>query len=147
MRMAEAKVVFWVTPVSPQRVRPIIGQRKVFGLGPNSPGRSTIKPNDEICFYATGLGIIGYATVASPPTLRPNVISPIFPIVFDLKGVVLFENNPRILDYRTRNELDALAPWKGRKGSPWGRFVRTMHRISEHDFELLTGHLHEEGPS
>ena len=138
MNMSESEITFWVTPIAPQRVKSVVAERKVFGLGPNSPGRSSIKPEDKICFYATGLGIIGYATVASPPISRPSVISPVFPIVFDLKDIVLFQNKPKALGAAVRNELDALAPWRGSKGSAWGRFVRTMHRISEHDFKLLT---------
>ena len=145
MSMSESEITFWVTPVAPQRVKALIAERKVFGIGPNSPGRSSIKPEDKICFYATGLGIVGYATVASSPASRPDVISPIFPIVFDLKDVVLFQDNPKVLGDVIRNELDALAPWKGSRGTAWGRFVRALHRISEHDFKLLTGQPNEEG--
>jgi hypothetical protein len=147
MNMGGSEIAFWVTPVSPQRVKSLIADCKVFGIGPNSPGRSSIKPEDKICFYSTGLGIVGYATVASSPASRPGVISPIFPIVFDLKDIVLFQDNPKVLGAVIRNQLDAFGPWKGSQGTAWGRFVRALHRISEHDFRLLTGQSNEKDPS
>jgi hypothetical protein len=136
-------VTYWITPVSGDEIKPgeetiktLVAEKKIFGLGPRTPGRVTLKPNDWVCFYVTGKGVVAHARAASRPEKHPELVSVFYPFAFHLDSISTYLSNPIAIDTRKRVELDAFKEAKS-KGS-WGWFVTTTHRISKHDFELLT---------
>jgi hypothetical protein len=130
-------LAFWITPISEERFKSLVVKRKIFGVGPSSPGRSGMRAGDRICFYVSGKGITGDATIETSPHFEPKAISPIFPITFKLKDVNVFPETPKILDAATVNKLEA-SKHRNPSSRNWGLFVRTLHRVSRHDFEVLT---------
>ena len=39
----------------------LVGEAHVYAFGDKTPGRKRLKPQDWICFYANGIGVIGHA--------------------------------------------------------------------------------------
>lgn len=145
----ESAPEFWLTPVASDDeaaaedvIRTLVGQHAIYAYGERTPGRQRLKPGDRLCFYASGTGIVGHATVASVPAKQqhPNVRHPErYPWVFHLKNAALYLDNPVILHPDLRIKLDAFSGKDPRKG--WSWLVQATRRISMHDYDLLTRHI------
>lgn len=137
--------VYLLTPVSDDEeltAEAIIRQLLDSGyyvFGERTAGRNDLKPGDRICFYQSGVGVVAEAEVASLPE-RKNV--PVarhpdkYPWSFQVTNVRYFFEQPVILDAQLRAQLDA---FKGRDPEgPWAWFVQGTHKVSDHDFVVLT---------
>ena len=142
---AEA-TTYWLTPVRSTEqetaeacVEKLVGKEHIYAFGEKTPGRKGIKPNDWICFYASGKGVVAHARVTSSPKKEPHskVTNPErYPWTFSLDKARLYLSNPVVLDAAARNQLDA---FKSRDpNNPWSWFVQATHPITKKDFGLLT---------
>lgn len=136
----------WLAPVKDHEretalecIEWLVGKHQMYAFGEGTPGRKRLKTGDRICFYASGLGVVAHAEVASAPENKPDRrvrYSSEFPFTFKLKNGKLYLDQPVLLDAARRTRLDAM---KGREpGRPWAWFVQTTHKLTEHDFEELT---------
>ncbi|MFQ5872988.1 MAG: type I restriction enzyme HsdR N-terminal domain-containing protein [Dehalococcoidia bacterium] len=117
--------------------------RGFWGLHGSTAHRTSVRPGDRCCFYATGVGIVATAEVTGWansevhhdewPDLNPwerGVYKLPMSNITWLRGPVLIN-----VDMRAR--LDAF-----RGKSPlklWSWFVQTTRKLTEHDFRLLSG--------
>jgi hypothetical protein len=144
----ESEVVFWLTPVKSDEeqtaeevIQTLVGQEQIYAFGERTPGRRHLKPEDWICFYATGKGVVAHANVLTRPEKKPHrkVRHPeIYPWVFSLENAKLYLNEPIVIDSTARNQLDAFRDRDPNKS--WAWFVQATRRISQHDFEILIRH-------
>jgi hypothetical protein len=138
--------VFWITPVKDHEnetalecVENLVGKVHIYAFGERTPGRKRLKLGDWICFYANTIGVVGHARVASAPERKPHpkVIDPeSYPYTFRLESPKLYIDNPVILDAARRTQLDAFQSRDPER--PWAWYVQGTHKITKHDFELLT---------
>ena len=143
-----ASTAYWMTPVADDEYRTaeeaieeLVGKSLIYAFGVRTPGRSKLKPDDWICFYAAGNGVVAHAQVASMAEKRMHktIMHPLdYPWIFDLKNPILYLDNPVIIDSDTRARLDAFRGRDPNKG--WAWFVQTTRQISENDFKVLTRH-------
>ena len=133
------QAIIFDSTIAENVVKTLVGEEKIYAFGERTPGRKNLKPDDWICFYATGKGTIGHAKVISIPEkkVHPKVRDPEkYPWVFKVDSVNLYTKEPKILDADLRSKLDS---FKGRDPSiPWGWFVQSTRKISMNDFHLLT---------
>lgn len=137
---------YWITPLKESGglsvetiIRRLVMENNVYAFGYKAHGRKSLKVGDWICFYAAKKGVIGHARVVSPPKElfhnwlpRPER----FPWVFSLEQVRIYIDNPLKLNRSIREQLEAFT---GREDEiNFGWFVRSTHRISKHDFDILT---------
>jgi len=137
---------YWLTPVkgdeertAEEEIKILVGEEKIYAFGERTPGRRYIKPDDWICFYAAGNGVVAHAKVASTPERKrhPKIRHPDkYPWVFHLKDVRLYLDNPVIINAELRGKLDAFQGKNPDQG--WAWFVQATRRITRRDFELLT---------
>ena len=115
-----------------------------WGFGESTPGRKTLRAGDWVCFYAAErAGILAYARMAA--SVDALVTAEEWPEAFPPDGPVyklpLSEINwlpiPVKLDASTRAGLDAFAG--SSPGKQWGFFVQTTRRLTQGDFDRLTG--------
>ncbi len=143
---AAGDVAYWLTPVrsddkgtAEDVIRTLVGQDKLYAFGERTPGRRHLKVGDRICFYATGVGVVAHAEVASAPERKshPRLRHPErYPWLFRLDKVKLYLDKPTVIDVSTRASLDA---FRGRDPNrPWAWFVQATRKVSEHDFVGLT---------
>jgi len=138
--------VFWLTPVkdhetetSIECVENLVGKTRIYAFSERTPGRKHVKPGDWICFYATSIGVVAHARVASAPEHKPHpkVVDPDgYPYTFKLESSKLYPSEPVILDGARRVQLDAFRS-RDPEG-PWAWYVQGTHKITKHDFEMLT---------
>lgn len=98
-----------------------------------------MKPSDWMCFYASGKGVVGYCQIKSAPLLKPHpkVHPPErYPYTFDVENVKLFLEKPVVINSDLRSKLDAFKGLDPQR--PWGFFVVSSHRITKHDFMIIT---------
>jgi hypothetical protein len=120
-------------------IKSLVGKESIYAFGERTPCRKDLKPGDWICFYATTVGVVAHAKVASLPErkLHPSVSEPEdYPWVFRLSDVKLYTETPIVVDAQLRSKLDAFknrAPDKH-----WAWFVQATRWITEHDFRILT---------
>ena len=142
-----ANPVCWLTPVRSDEegtavdtILRLVGQKGIYAFGDKTPGRKRMKPGDAICFYATGFGVVGHARLASKPERTPNesVRHPQqYPWTVSLIDQKLYTDNPVVIDATLRLQLES---FRGRpEKKDWAWFVQTTHKLSQHDFEILTG--------
>ena len=139
---------YWIFPVksigdmtTEEIVRTLVETEKVFAFGPRSFGRRRLRSGDWMCFYASRKGVIAHAQVASEPIQNPlsKVLDPLsYPWTFSVKKVVLYPEKPVPLNPDTRSRLDAFKNRNPDTAKWWNWFVKTPHKISEHDFKVLT---------
>jgi hypothetical protein len=119
-------------------IKNLVGEKHSYAFGDRTPYRKDLQPGDWICFYATTVGIVAHAKVASRPEKKqhPSVHHPEdYPWVFSLNNVEIYTENPIIVDAQLRSRLDA---FEGRTpGKHWAWFVQATRRITEHDFLIL----------
>jgi len=143
----EAENIFWLTPVRADDeesaetvIQTLVGEVGIYAFGDKTPGRRHIKPDDWICFYATGKGIVAHAKVTSRPD-RNQTHDKVrhadkYPWVFTVENAVFYFDQPVAVDELMRSQLDA---FQGRDTmAPWAWFVQATRKVSAHDFELLT---------
>lgn len=111
-------------------------------FGNSTPGRKQLKPGDRICFYESGVGVVAVAEVTSSPEQKPDAIIGLvknldrFPWAFRVKNPRFFFDDPVPVDLELRAQLDAFAGRDLQKS--WAWFVQGTHRVTAHDFALLT---------
>lgn len=141
MEKSNSNQSYWITPVGGDEinsgediVKSSLTVKGFYGLGKRTPGRKGMKTGDWLCFYVTGKGVVAHARLAVAPMFEPG-LSPLYPFVLHLEKAQLYLQKPKSLELRTRARLDA---FRSRSLKDWGWFVTTTHRLSKHDFELLT---------
>lgn len=144
--ISEDEVTYWLTPVAANEkfsasecIKLLVGEENIYAFGDKTPGRKSIKSGDNICFYASGKGIVAHALVKSKPekSAHPKIFnSDKYPWVFELEKPCLYLDNPVVLDEELRNKLNAFL---GRgDNSTWSWFVQVTRKISANDFVVLT---------
>jgi len=70
---------YWISPVKDTDTEPalecvqtLVGKHRIYAYGDRTPGRKSLKPGDWICFYASGIGVVAHAEVASYPEHKPS---------------------------------------------------------------------------
>ncbi len=143
----EGEAAYWMTPVASDEkqaaedvIKTLVGQQKIYAFGERTPGRKHLKAGDYICFYATGIGVVGHAKVTSAPEKKPHpsVRHPErYPWVFRLDNAKLYLEKPTIIDAELRTRLDA---FRGRDpNKSWAWFVQATRSVTENDFKILVG--------
>ncbi|MBU1067139.1 EVE domain-containing protein [Patescibacteria group bacterium] len=143
----EPPLNYWLTPVRSDKersaedvIKTLVSEAGIYAFGEGTPGRKQLKPDDWICFYATGgKGVIGHAKVVSRPEKNPHPMvneSEKYPWTFRVDEATLYFDKPIKIDVEMRKKLDA---FKNKEpGKYWGLFLIATRKISEHDFKLLT---------
>ena len=117
----------------------LVGNEKIYAFSEKAPSRKQIKPGDRICFYATTKGVVAHAKVATSSEKKPHPSvrhSEMYPWVFRTDAAKLYLNEPVVIDSDLRSRLDAFKDKDPSKS--WAWFVQTTHKITKHDFDLLT---------
>lgn len=152
---------YWLTPVKTSdlgtaeaSIKILVGREHVFFFGEKTPGRKSLRSGDQICFYATEKGVVADAKVVSVPEKALGLTDRMerthgssarelvrkmnarFPLAFRLNEVRVYTSNPIVIDVELRAKLEAFVGRDPSRG--WSWFVVATHRISRHDFELLT---------
>lgn len=131
---------YWIVSIKKDIAIDVINELLIkenkFGLGNKTGGNVSVKPNDNICFYISGKGIVGYAKVNS--FVKKGKIEGFesYPNIFSIKDLNIFKD-PIDLDEDLRRKLDA---FKNTSLKNWGWFVTNCHTVTEHDFKFL---IHE----
>jgi hypothetical protein len=138
---------FWIIPVNSTSaqtaktiIKNLVGERNAYAFGWRSTGRKLLKAGDWVCFYMAKKGVVGQARVISPPTETVHDWTPYperYPWVFTLENVQLYFDQPIRLDITTRKKLEAFKDRDNETNFGW--FVRSAHRVSQHDYNVLTG--------
>jgi len=144
--VSEDEVTYWLTPVAgneersaSEQIKFLVGEEQIYAFGDKTPGRKSIKFGDNICFYASGKGIVAHALVKTKPEKlnHPKIFnSDRYPWVFELEKPCLYLDNPVVLDENLRNKLDTFLGRSDR--STWSWFVQVTRKISANDFLVLT---------
>jgi hypothetical protein len=140
----EAK--YWLAPVAggdgrtpKEVVSLLVGKRHVWAFGDKQSARRMVKTGDWICFYASAVGVVGHARVASDPEYKKDkrLWDPdTYCWPFEIAEPRLYLNNPVVIDVTLRRQLDA---FKGKNlEAPWGWFVVTTSKLTVDDFRRLT---------
>ncbi|MCD6451283.1 MAG: EVE domain-containing protein [Acidobacteria bacterium] len=145
-KKTKKEIEYWLAPVRGDKkrtaeeiIKDLIGEGKVHAIGERTPGRKHLKAGDLICFYASGIGVVAHAKIASTPERKthPKIKHPEqYPWVFQLKDVKLYFDNPVVIDTAMRISLEAFRGIDPNKA--WGWFVTSIRKLSENDFKLLT---------
>ena len=113
----------------------------MWGLGQRTGYRKSFKPGDRLCFYAVRIGVVVECRVASPAYALEPSKSPkphlAVPYGIQLEDVRWFDDEPVQLATEVRAELTAFQGRDLTKG--WAWFVQGTSKLTEEDFELLTG--------
>ncbi|MFC1874670.1 EVE domain-containing protein [Chloroflexota bacterium] len=138
---------YWITPVKSDEdqtaekvISSLVGVNKIYAIGERTPGRRIMKTGDHICFYATTKGIVAHATLDSKPEKNehPEIKdNEKYNWIFRLSDTKLYLDKPIIIDANLRNQLDEFHDRDPNKG--WSWFVQSTRRVTEHDFNILTG--------
>jgi len=139
-------VAYWLTPVrsvkqtAKEVIQMLVGQEQLFAFGEHVKGRMHLKQGDQICFYASGIGVVAHAEVASGPERKSNLpLAPLlerYPWVIRLDKVSLYLEEPIAIDSVTRSYLEA---FQGRNpNANWAWLVQSTRKLTQHDFRLLT---------
>jgi hypothetical protein len=112
-------------------------------FGEHTGGRKDIKPEDKICFYLKGHGVVAEATVLSraespvPDPLRKHSYGK-YGWAFRVGMPRYFFRNAIKIDPEMRGKLDAFGGRDLSNAKSWVWFVQGTHKITENDFTLLT---------
>lgn len=120
-------------------IRRLVGNEHYYAFSQRAAGRKHMKPGDRIAFYATANGVVAHATLSSAPERRPRPDGSTdeeYPWVFSLTDAQLYLENPVVIDAALRANLDQ---FRGRDPDRnWAYFVQATHKVSPHDFNILT---------
>jgi len=146
MCAVEPSPSYWITPVRSKKqksaeelIRTLVGEEQIYALGQTTPRTHDLQPSDWICFYATRNGIVAHAKLLSSAQriTHPKVPdADKYPWLVHLEKTRLYLHNPVVLDSSLRCQLDAFSNRDVDK--IWSWFVQTTHKITQHDFEILT---------
>jgi hypothetical protein len=113
----------------------------MWGLGQRTGYRKSFRPGDRLCFYAVRIGVVVECRVASSAYPLESSKSPKpdlkIPYGMALEDVRWFEDKPVQFTSDVRAELSAFRGRDLNKG--WAWFVQGTSKLTEDDFELLTG--------
>lgn len=114
----------------------------MWGLGQRTAHRKAFRPGDHICFYAARIGIVVECLLTSSAFEMTKKQSPKphldIPYGMRLEKVRWFEDAPVPLTTEIRAELTAFEGRDLSKG--WAWFIQSTSKVTQADFELLTGH-------
>jgi hypothetical protein len=137
---------FWLTPVASneaetadQVIQRLVAKNRIYAFSEKAPGRRNLKPGDRICFHASGKGVVADARILSGPTKEPQPVvrnSEDYPWIIKLDQVKLYLETPVIIDAALRATLHAFT--NRDPNQPWGWFVVTTRKVTEHDFGIIT---------
>jgi len=117
-----------------------VGKHQLYAYGDRTPGRKTLKPGDWLCFYASGIGVVAHAQVASHPEHKPSKVindPKRYPWTFRLQRPSLYLERPIVIAAALRGRLDA---FKGRDPkASWSWLVQGTRQLNQHDFLVVTG--------
>lgn len=88
-------------------IKTLVGKERIYAFGERTLCRKDLKPGDWICFYATTVGVVAHAKVASIPERKrhPSVGHPEdYPWLFRLSDVKLHTENPVVVDAQLRTK-------------------------------------------
>lgn len=131
----------WIIPVAEDDdrtaehwVHELVVKGKVWASSVKKP----LMPGDSVCFYGAGKGVMANAIVTTEPKQKVHQIaSPNEPSwVFELRDVVEYTSEPIVIDAVLRAKLDAFHDKD--PGKPWSWFVQGTHKVTDHDFKVLT---------
>ena len=114
-----------------------------WGLWASTPFRRAVKPGDQCCFYAAGVGVVALAEITA--TADREITREAWPGPTDwASGTYMLPlrdirwiPQPVPITPELRGKMDA---YQGKDLSrPWSWLVQRTFRLSEHDFRLLTG--------
>jgi hypothetical protein len=139
----------WITSVAD--MPHISAQDRIMGLlntgwylfGDNTGGRKEIKAHDRICFYAKRTGIVAEAVTASkaeysvPGDLHEYSLGK-YSWAFKVESPRFFFEQPIIIDSNIRARLEIFKDRDLSNPRSWVWLVQGTHRLSQHDFRLLT---------
>ena len=114
-----------------------------WGVRQSTAHRTRIKAGDECCFYAKKVGMVARARVTGQaeepvtPAERPGPDAPSENVFKIPLSNVQWLSAPVVIDSALRPQLDAFRD-KDLSG-PWGWFIQSTGRVTEHDFQLLVG--------
>jgi hypothetical protein len=141
----EVGTTYCLTPVRSSKdesnvevVRRLLVDNGIYAFSKSTPVRN-VNPGDQICFYASGVGVIAHARVKTRPERQINPIvrdAKKYPYTFQLEDAKFYPNNPVVIDVGLRQKLDAFKESDPTKH--WGWFVTPTRRVTEHDYKLLT---------
>ena len=117
----------------------LVGREGIYAFSERTPGRKRFKPGDWIAFYATGKGIVAHAQVTSAPENNPHPSvrhAEQYPWVFRVGSPRLYLEEPVVIDAPLRRQLEAFHNRDEEKS--WAWFVQATHRVTAHDFPVLT---------
>ena len=138
---------YWLSPVRDTDAEPalecvqtLVGKHQLYAYGDRTPGRKTLKPGDWLCFYASGIGVVAHAQVASHPEHKPSKVindPKRYPWTFRLQRPSLYLERPIVIAAALRGRLDA---FKGRDPkASWSWLVQGTRQLNQHDFLVVTG--------
>jgi hypothetical protein len=99
-----------------------------------------LREGDGICFYASGVGVVADAEIASAVENRPVTFAKSpdrFPWAFAVRNVHYYLDTPVVIDMALRAQLDAFTKGNDPAGN-WAFLVQGTRYVTAHDFELLT---------
>jgi len=121
-----------------KRISELVGRHKIYAISEQAFGREKPRKDDRVCFYAVSVGVVADAVIARIPEYRidARIGNPKYPMVFPLTNVRMYLEDPFILNEKGRASLEE---FKARtKDLSWAWFVRVFHRVSAHDFLVMT---------
>lgn len=128
---------YWIASIKKDKAEETVDilllRESKFGLGNKSGGNVSVKPNDNICFYISGEGIVAHAVVNSFINKEKIEGFEAYPNVFKIKDLNILKTPIKITE-DLRNNLDA---FKNTSIKNWGWFVTNCHTVSENDYKEL----------
>lgn len=148
-RRAPLRTGFWLIPVGDEegwKAKEILDWWLAvpsWGMRESSPGRKSMLPGDEVCFYVAkkadvlrAATIVGVVEAEVPPDRWPEKSTDWRPGIYELPlGPVRRVEPPVHLDADLRERLNFTKGY----GKHWGVRVRGVRCVDGHDFALLTG--------
>ncbi len=114
-----------------------------WGVRQSTAHRTRITAGDECCFYAKTVGVVARAHITGPATERVTRdewpgsdahSEDVFKVpLSDIQWLAA----PAVIDSDLRPRLDAFRDKD--LSRPWGWFIQSTGRVTEHDFQLLVG--------
>jgi predicted type IV restriction endonuclease len=118
--------------------------QNMWGMHESTPGRKNLRAGDRVCFYVSGQGVAATATVTGEATsaLRDDEV-PTGPTDHTIYRVpltdVVWLPLPLPIDATIRASLDA---FRGKRvDGSWSWLVQTTHKLTAHDYQILTGQI------
>lgn len=119
-----------------------IYNKKVYGYGEGARGHNNFKEEDKICFYVSSLKSVAlYGTISkeqrpgSPPgnwdINNVDGYKNFYDTEIELKDVHYVSPHVKIADVREK------LGWS----KSWGNHVRSAHKITENEFNILTSQI------